>query len=111
MKPLTVAGIVLGGLGLAFVVHKATQSAGDKAAKGSTVKVPMTSLSLVTSGGFSPIPGVQANDVATVLVTSSDADNLYGTVQSVANPSGSIGVPARLAGAVSVALPRNAVLA
>jgi len=111
MKNLTLAGIVLGGLGLAYVVHKATQSPGSAAQKGTVVKVPMTSLSLVTSGGFSPVPGVQANDVATVLVTSSDEDNLYGTVQSVSNPSGSIGVPARLAGAVRVALPRSAVLA
>jgi len=111
MKPLAVAGLVLGGLGLAFVVHKATQSPGSAANKGSTVRVPMTSLSLVTSGGFSPVPGSQPGDVATVLVTSSDADNLFGTVQSVSNQAGSIGVPVRLAGAVSVGMPRDAVVA
>jgi len=111
MKNLTLAGIVLGSLGLAYVVHKATQSPGSAANKGATVRVPMTSLSIANLGGFTNVPGSQPNDVATVLVTSSDEDNLYGTVQSVSNPSGSIGVPARLAGAVRVALPRSAVLA
>jgi hypothetical protein len=111
MKPLTIAGIVLGGLGLAYAVHAATQSPGDKAQKGVTVRVPMTSLSLVSAGSFGPIPGAQPGDIATVLVTSSDQDNVYGTVQSIANQAGSLAIPARLAGATSVAMPRAAVLA
>jgi hypothetical protein len=107
MKTFTIAGLVAAGLGLAYVVHAATRSPG----KGDTVRASLTGLRLVASGG--PIPGAQLLDVATVLVTSSDdKGNLYGTILSIANPSGTVTIPASLvtAGAGSVMVRREAVI-
>lgn len=113
MKPLTIAGIVLGSLGLAYVVHAAAQSPGDKAKVGDTVRIPTTALSIVTSGGATSFPGAQTGDVAAVLITSLDADKVYGSLVSVANSLGTVNVPPGIAISApgSVAAPRTAVLA
>lgn len=110
MKPLTIAGFLAAGLGLAYVAHSAMQPPGQKAGKGATVRVPINSLSIVTSGGYAPVQGFQSTDVASVTIASSDADTLYGSVRALANAQGAINVPASLA-SVQVALPRDAVLA
>jgi hypothetical protein len=111
MKPLAIAGIVTAGLGLAYVVHAATQSAGEKAKKGDVVRVAMPNLLLVTPAGTVSVPGARAADVASLLVTSSDADRLYGTLRAVANANSSVGVPVELSAPGAIAVRRKDVLA